>query len=338
MTSVHPAKTTVIDAGARYGIHPSWADFGGDLLYLAFEPDEEEVRNLKAMYQEPWYEVIPLALSRDGKERTLHVTRHRGLSSFLEADTEGDFYKWYMRSRHGAGEVEYTVRVKTRAIDDLVAERGLSVDFLKVDTEGTELEVMEGASRVLETSALGVRASTSFQPFFKDQALFSHTHDFLISKGFFLLNLDYQGYGDPRNCLFRKPDPLAREDVRYGVLLNSDGVWLKYFDRVQRRFEGDPRGFAFAALKYAYFCLLNDASDLAIDTLLSYKRDHGGEFDPAVQDTKLYRALRRACAKLLGRWRVYPDAQWTQVREMFQAIFGLELLGGSGYWQQIRSL
>lgn len=59
--------TTVIDAGAHYGMHPSWQAFGGDLQYFAFEPDEEEARRLGGQRRES-FEVIARALGRQAGE------------------------------------------------------------------------------------------------------------------------------------------------------------------------------------------------------------------------------------------------------------------------------
>lgn len=43
------------------------------------------------------------------------------------------------------------VRVRARAIDSYVAETGVTPDFLKIDTEGAELPVLEGMERLLRT-------------------------------------------------------------------------------------------------------------------------------------------------------------------------------------------
>ena len=40
-------KITVIDVGARYGIHPSWKPYQGELSYYLFEPDKKEAHRLK---------------------------------------------------------------------------------------------------------------------------------------------------------------------------------------------------------------------------------------------------------------------------------------------------
>ena len=44
-------ETVVLDAGARYGIHPTWNNFGGELRYIMFEPDPAESTRLRTKYQ-----------------------------------------------------------------------------------------------------------------------------------------------------------------------------------------------------------------------------------------------------------------------------------------------
>lgn len=331
---VDPATTIVIDAGARYGMHPSWQAFGAPLRYFAFEPDAEEARRLEGQRRDG-FEVVRHALGRCAGERELRLTRHRGCSSFLEVDQDSE---WFGRYRPGEGQLEGTRRVWMQAVDDFAEARGLLVDFLKVDTEGTELEVLEGAERQLGGPVMGVRVNVNFQPAYKGQALFPDIHGYLVAKGFFLLNLDYFGRGVPCYGLVRNPDPLMPDTERYGVLVASDGVWLKRYRQVRDLCRGDGAAEAYGTLKYAYFCLLNHAPDVAMETLMGFVAGRRDAFGPEVVSSRLYRALRKACATFLGRWRVYPDAQWELARSTFQQVFGLELEAGSKYWELIQNL
>ncbi len=51
-------RTIVLDAGGRYGLHPSWKPFTGELLYYLFEPDSEEARRLRKKYTHRSDEII----------------------------------------------------------------------------------------------------------------------------------------------------------------------------------------------------------------------------------------------------------------------------------------
>ena len=42
--------TIVLDVGSRYGIHPSWKKFSGELKYYLIEADIDEANRLKKKY------------------------------------------------------------------------------------------------------------------------------------------------------------------------------------------------------------------------------------------------------------------------------------------------
>lgn len=319
--------TTVIDAGARYGMHPSWNEFGGNLCYYAFEPDFKEAARLRAMKHKKGFKVIGAALDQKKGTRKLYVTKHRGYCSFLETDSKSD---WFSKLRPGENQLESIAKVKTLTIDGFAKSKRAPIDFLKIDVEGADLDVLKGGKRELKQNVLGIRIGIYFQACYKKQCFFTDIHEFLLDHGFFLLNLDYFGKGVPRNFLFRNPDPFAPDYLRYGTLVSTDGVWLKKSELLPN----DP----FVILKYAYFCMLNHAPDVAIDTLLHYVQENPDAFDPSVTRSLLYKSLRRMTAIFLGRWRVYPDKQWQEIQSMYKTIFGIELESGSKFWEMIGAI
>lgn len=326
----------VVDVGARYGMHPSWQAYKGSIKYLMFEPDALEAERLRSKLDGNIFEIFETALdSREG-ERTFHLLKHRGLSSFLKPDLNSECFR---RLKPGQAEIEREIRIKTRAIDSVMAERNIEVDFLKVDTEGTEHDVLEGASAQLETSILGVRSSCNFQPCFIGQKLFSETHDFLLSKGFVLLNLDYRGYGYPRLGLFRKPDPIEPEDFRYGILVAADGVWIRKPDLGASHFGSNADTRDLAMLKLAHFCMLNNAPDVGIDILRGHMLATGKRgMSEKIRCTRLFSGLQLDIANFLGRWRTMPDEQWDHVRSIFAEIYGQPLAGGSEFYPQVQEM
>ncbi len=326
----------MIDVGARYGMHPSWRAYKGSMKYLMFEPDIVEAERLRSKLDKTVFEIFETALDSCEGERTFHLLKHRGLSSFLKPDLASECFR---RLKPGQAEIEREIRIKTRTIDSVMAERDIDVDFLKVDTEGTEHDVIEGAAKQLEESILGVRSSCNFQPCFIDQKLFSETHDFLLSKGFVLLNLDYRGYGYPRLGLFRKPDPIEPEDFRYGILVAADGVWIRKPDWCAKRFGSDGDTYDVAMLKLTHFCMLNNAPDVGIDMLREHVLASGKRsMSDKVKGTRLYSGLQLDIANFLGRWRTVPDDQWERVRGIFAEIYGQPLEGGSEFYPQVQEM
>lgn len=322
--------TVVADIGARYGMHPSWNGFDAPMRYIAFEPDAEEAARLRTIYGKTpvfSYEVHETALDKQKGTRDFHLLKHRGLSSCLKPDLTSECFR---HLKPGQAEIERILKIETERTDDFFARLGVGPDFLKVDTEGTEQDVIEGSEGLLKTSVLGVRASCNFQPCFIGQRLFSESHDYLLKQDYILLNLDYHGFGYPRLGLFRKPDPIENEDFRYGILVAADAVWIRKPDSLATAFKGADA--TIAALKLSYFCFLNNAPDLAVDLLR--EEAAGKRLSADVQDTRLYKALRLRAARFLGRYRTVPDEQWERARGIFAGIFGLELGGGSDFYPQ----
>lgn len=329
-------QTIVADIGARYGMHPTWRQYCGPLKYLMFEPDSDEAARLRAVLDPQAFEIFETALDRIEGERPFYLLRHRGLSSFLKPDLSSECFR---RLKPGQAEIDREILLQTRTLDSLMNERGLAVDFIKVDTEGTEHDVLEGASAQLDTSVLGIRSSCNFQPCFHGQKLFSQSHDYLVAKGFVLLNLDYHGYGYPRLGLFRKADPIEPENSRYGILVAADAVWIRKWDWFARSFDGDPDKQDTALLKLVAFCLVNHAPDVGIDYLKEYIECLGARtFSPGLKTSPLYLGLQIEILKFLGRWRTVPDEQWDRVKSIYRVIYGEELPGGSEFYPRLQSL
>ena len=322
--------TVVADIGARYGIHPSWNGFDAPMRYIAFEPDTEEANRLRALYTKTpifSYEVLETALDKAKGERDFHLLKHRGLSSCLKPDLTSECFR---HLKPGQAEIDKILKITTERADDVFAKLGVMPDFLKVDTEGTEQDAIEGCEQLIAKGVLGIRSSCNFQPCFIGQRLFSESHDYLVKRGFILLNLDYKGFGYPRLGLFRKPDPIENEDSRYGILVAADAVWIRKPEQLSTLFKGEAA--TIAALKLAYFCFLNNAPDVGVDIIRN--EAVAKRLTPAVQATRLSKALRLKSARFLGRYRTVPDDQWDRARGIFTTIYGEQLGGGSDFYPQ----
>jgi FkbM family methyltransferase len=329
-------KTTVIDVGARYGKHPSWDGFKGGLQYIAFEPDNEEAERLrKSNIQD--FEVVEAAVYDKEGEFDFNLLVHRGMSSFLKPDLNSEAFK---DLKPGLGNIEKIIKIKTERLDSLVNKNKWSADFLKVDTEGTEHEVIISGDATIKSGVLGIRSSVNFNHAFHNQVLFSTTHDYLVQQGFMLLNIDYCGLGYPKLGLFKKPDPTMVDSERYGVMVGCDAVWIKkpasLADGINQSKDRDLLESRF--LKLAYFCMLNNAPDVGVDIALNFCKSFNGWQGLNTKKSKLYRALQVEILKYLGRWRAVPDETWKNVNQIFEGIFGFHLEGGSGFYPQLQEL
>jgi FkbM family methyltransferase len=92
------------------------------------------------------------------------------------------------------------ISVRQRTLDDIADEARIDrLDLLKIDTQGSELEVIAGARELLtETAAIWIEVS--FVPLYEGSCLFHEVHDALHGAGFRLFELR-PGWRTPSGAL-----------------------------------------------------------------------------------------------------------------------------------------
>src|SRR5438132_1133191 len=118
-------RTTVIDAGGRYGLHPTWKPFTGELDYYLFEPDATEAQRLARKYSHRADEVkvVDRAGARDAGKLTINFFKNRAMSSSIARNPVSALFKG---ERLSQVEVVESVTVDAVSIDSFCAERGLT--------------------------------------------------------------------------------------------------------------------------------------------------------------------------------------------------------------------
>ncbi len=136
---------TVVDVGAHHGLYTLLAAkrVGRRGKVIAFEPSARERLRLAKH----------LRVNRCGNVEVedCALGRECGEAEFYIVD---GFRDWGNSLRPAAvGEPTRKVTVALRRLDDVLGERGVArVDFIKLDAEGGELAVLEGARRLLQTA------------------------------------------------------------------------------------------------------------------------------------------------------------------------------------------
>ena len=188
LASLLDEPIVVVDVGCRWGFADVWADLGDRCNAIGFDPDVEECARLEQRYQgRDEVRIVPVGLGAEPGKATLYVTEERAGTS-LYPSTPDAF------ERHpavAAGRVEYTTTVELEALDDWTAGEGIErVDVIKLDTQGSELDVLRGASRVLD-AARAIEVEVEFNPLYEGQPLFGDVDRFLREHGFVLWTLKH---------------------------------------------------------------------------------------------------------------------------------------------------
>jgi len=309
-------RTTVLDAGGRYGLHPNWKPFTGELDYYLFEPDPIESKRLAEKYimRASEIKVIDKALATENGELTINFFRNRAMSSSVVRNPVSSLFK--SGERETEVDIVESITVQAESIDYFSEQNNLRLDFLKLDTEGTEYQILQGAKKQLRDNIIGVRCEVSFDYIFEGMPLFSTLHDFMLSYGFILLNFDYEGRGDYQNIF-------VKTNERYGILTATDAVWVKRPNLLFNITEDDKVNATIKIMKYAGFCILNNAPDLAINILLE-ARENKVDFSE-FSDTRLYKFLDISIHRLFYSLKWQPGQSLIQHRETFFRIFNKDM-------------
>ena len=181
---------------------------------LGFEPVPEECERLN-LAAPPRHCYLPWAVG-DGRRRTLHVCNYSMTSSLYEPDTS------LLNLYQALGELVQVVRrVETQTIrlDDLPEAR--EADFLKLDVQGAELDVLLGAPATL-AHVLAVHTEVEFVPLYRNQPLFPEVDQEMRRRGFYFHR--FHGLaGRPLKPLLKDNDPSAS----LGQMLWADAVYLR---------------------------------------------------------------------------------------------------------------
>jgi len=152
---------------------------------IGFEPVAAEYRKLVALNR-AHHRYFPHLIG-DGSERTFYECRAPFTSSLLEPDLAMAANFEYLAE---CFQIVRTHPVRTTRLDDVAETAG--VDFLKVDVQGGEIMVFEGALERLKTAVI-VDVEVDFIPLYKNQPLFGDVDAFLRAQGFMLHQLQHYG-------------------------------------------------------------------------------------------------------------------------------------------------
>lgn len=170
----------VVDVGAMYlgadndAYAPLLKQF--PTRVIGFEPVEAECKKLQALYGEQ-RTFLPHVIG-DGSEREFRTCNQPMTSSLYEPNQP------LLDLFQNLGNLTRVVsreKVATRRLDDLEPVR--DADYLKLDVQGAELDVIRGAAQTLKDVVV-VQTEVEFVPMYRDQPLFAEVDQALRAAGF----------------------------------------------------------------------------------------------------------------------------------------------------------
>lgn len=196
---------TILDVGAHQGAYTlDWVDlFKPDFCGMV-EPIPELCDALEQLILPCRSQVFRCALGKNNGSAPFHILENLSSSSLMQVNPQAAaaFQRPMVETR--------TIEVQIRTLDELFEECAIeSLDLLKLDVQGYELDVLEGGTEALKRTRM-VLTEMSFFEHYYGQPLAEAIIGYLMRAGFYLYHIcDFQvsPEGVPLQCnaLFIRP-------------------------------------------------------------------------------------------------------------------------------------
>ena len=173
----------VLDVGAHHGETVAYIrERFPDARIVAFEPTPESFQLLTKLQQRYKFEPFNLALGAKNGQVDFHVNSHSPTNSILAMDAGAS------RLDPLAAETPLLVRVALARLDDFLVQHQMqqSIDYLKLDVQGYEVEVIKGATETLRRVRF-VMTEVQFNPVYQNSSKVDELCYEFYSRGFRLV-------------------------------------------------------------------------------------------------------------------------------------------------------
>ncbi len=299
---------TIVDVGARGGYDETWDAFGDQLVVIGFEPDLTECRRLNDTAPRH-VKYLPYALGARFETRNFYVAAFSGSSGLCSGDTE-------FIQRFFEGDNLRSVRtesVQVYPLDSVLTERDIkTVNFIKLDCEGADLEVLQGSEVILNRpDTLGVLVEVWFQ---KESRLCGYTfadiHQYLTQRGFLIFDMDAYRY-NRKAMPFPFVSDIRDEAGRFipgqttrGQIVRGDALYFRDFIQDPPLVGDNERPLLL--LKLACLYEIWGLQDCAAEILVNYK----DVINPLIDTEHLLDLLTPELRGIKLSYREY--LQWTE--------------------------
>jgi len=175
--------------------------FKDDFDYYVYDADPNCLEDMEQR-SNGHEKIITAAVAGGVENRTFNVNYDPYTSSLLKRNVNYEMYLYnnglydYI-FRDVADPVE-EITLTTTSLDNLADTHGFSINYLNVDTQGSEFEIISGASEELFADTVAVISEVSFVPFYEGQKLGEDVIALLRGRGFFPIAFqDFQEW-DPQ--------------------------------------------------------------------------------------------------------------------------------------------
>ena len=256
--------------GGRNGTYPRPLKNGpllNDFHLILYDADINCLEQMKHAEHYAWgkVDVYPYCIGGKTGTRPFHLNFHPTTNSLYPFNEEFKEYNLVDKPLYG----EYVFgdackRIKSIDLDLFSFEDALArskittVDFLSLDVQGAEYDILEGAKKLLHKNCVAIQLEVEFVQLYKDQKTFSDINYLMESMGFELLELGsfgrcapislpigFRGQEQPlyaEAVYIKKIDHLVKEQnigllykgALFSLLYKKLGLCLKFLDKISK--------------------------------------------------------------------------------------------------------
>lgn len=259
--------------GGRSGSRafPVLSKFEKDIINVIYDADADCIEQIRQRNQklESKLHVLPYCFSDTAKSKFININYDPYTSSFYELNPDYKaYYFFYSDHDYIMSEAAKTMerrQLKAVSIDSIFEPENISMpppDFLSIDTQGAEYEILQGAKETLRSNVLALVIETEFHPIYKDQKIFGDLVKLLSDYGFdFVRFLSIQ-----EMSAFRAPIGLRGS----GFQVSADSLFLRKIDTIAKSSDDDFRRFMMLQ-KLAFIATIFNQFEYGIECLRQSK-------------------------------------------------------------------
>ncbi len=289
---------------------PLPSQFQQDFVLTLYDADADCIDQIKErnQYLKSEVRVLPYCIGKSSGQATLHINYDPYTSSLFPANPAYRDYR--VISNYGAfgrefdyvfGEVLRPMEkraVTTVSLDELLRQNrlGPAPDFLSIDTQGSEYEILSGAAEVLQ-STLAVVLEVEFHPMYCGQKLFGDLCELLARQGFLFV-----GFSDKPTLWSPGRTPISLRGE--GVLLCGDALFIRSVESLGKG--RDQAARAVILKKLAFLAVVFNQVELAVEALRAAEAAEDGKAVESLKSLEYGRFIDEFWAAAKTQGDFYP--------------------------------
>lgn len=235
---------------------------------ILYDADANCFEQMKKTTQQAWgkVDVYPYCIGGKTEKRPFYLNFHpttNSLYRFNEAFNEYNLVNNPLYGEYVFGDAcqhMASIELHLLSLEEAMRRSNIpTVDFLSLDVQGAEYDILEGAKSLLQRQCVGIQLEVEFVKLYQDQKTFSDINQLMESMGFELLDLGafgrcapislpigFRGHEQPlyaEAVYIKKPDELIKEknlDLLYkgalfSLIYKKLGLCLKFLNKISEQ-------------------------------------------------------------------------------------------------------